>query len=291
MPIDAMLGPIPRLGPPSVIRTLTLNELMGANGPLAALLNGMEWDGPVSEMPVLGTTEQWEIVNMTGDAHPIHLHAVQFQLVNRQAFDVEAYEADWMMLNPDVPTESPVSLPVGDYLVGGPRPPDRNERGWKDTFRMNPGEVTRVIVRFAPIDGSPSYPFDAAQEPGYVWHCHILEHEDNEMMRPYRMVAAPAPEMVADAASPVGAEARLLTSADPLEIRLALSAAGPVVAEIYNVLGQRVTTLVHGTFAPGEHIWTWDGCDGRGARVTSGVYFYRVATPWAVLTRKATIMR
>lgn len=62
------------------------------------------------------------------------------------------------------------------------------ELAWKDTIQMRPGEVTRIRVRFAPIDGSPSYPFTATGNPGFVWHCHILDHENNEMMRPYFVV-------------------------------------------------------------------------------------------------------
>ena len=85
-----------------------------------------------------------------------------------------------------------VPVPVAPYLKGRPVPADANERGWKDTFRMNPGEVTRVLIRFAPQDESPAFAFDATAEPGYVWHCHILEHEENDMMRPYHLVAAGA---------------------------------------------------------------------------------------------------
>jgi FtsP/CotA-like multicopper oxidase with cupredoxin domain len=74
------------------------------------------------------------------------------------------------------------------YLLGSPSGPDANEQGWKDTVRMNPGEVTVVKARFAPTDGSYSFPFNARIGPGYVWHCHIVDHEDNEMMRPYKVV-------------------------------------------------------------------------------------------------------
>jgi len=81
-------------------------------------------------------------------------------------------------------------------LIGEPIEPDDNEKGWKDTVRMNPNQVTRIIVRFAPQDtpcsavrpGINKYPFDPMQGPGYVWHCHILDHEDNEMMRPFKVI-------------------------------------------------------------------------------------------------------
>ena len=82
---------------------------------------------------------------------------------------------------------------IGPYLQGRTILPDANEAGWKDTFKMYPGQVTRIVVRWAPLPttvdgvtpGQNLYPFDPTIGPGYAWHCHILDHEDNEMMRPY----------------------------------------------------------------------------------------------------------
>lgn len=191
--IPAVLNTIPTLTPDSPKRTLTLVELMGPGGPLAMYLDGKRWDAAASEMPHVGSTELWEIVNLTADTHPIHLHLVQFQLLNRQRFQVNKYLKAYMMLNPVLPTGAPANPPIDPYLQGKPMPPAPNERGWKDTIQAHPGEVTRIVVRFAPIDASQStpgvnlYPFDPAAEPGYVWHCHILEHEDNEMMRPLKI--------------------------------------------------------------------------------------------------------
>jgi len=131
---------------------------------------------------------------LTADTHPIHLHLVQFQVVSRQAFQASKYLTDWMALNGMPPLMQPaVVLPTAAYLQGKPAPPAPNELGWKDTFKANTGEVARIRVRFAPLDaatvlpGQNLYPFDPTTGPGYVWHCHILDHEDNEMMRPYRM--------------------------------------------------------------------------------------------------------
>jgi FtsP/CotA-like multicopper oxidase with cupredoxin domain len=81
---------------------------------------------------------------------------------------------------------------VGPFLKSVPAPPPANEAGWKDTVIMLPGEVTRIAVRFAPTDkpvGDPDlfYPFEPNGGHGYVWHCHIIDHEDNEMMRPYQI--------------------------------------------------------------------------------------------------------
>lgn len=109
----------------------------------------MMWMDAVTEAPLLHDTEVWEIFNFTMDAHPIHLHLVRFQVVERQAFDMA--------------TMAP---------VGPVSPPDANETGYKDTVRALPGQITRIKATF--------------DVPGlYVWHCHIVEHEDNEMMRPY----------------------------------------------------------------------------------------------------------
>ncbi len=186
-------------------RILTLTEIMGPGGPLEILLDGQKWANAVSELPVYGTTEDWVIVNPTADTHPIHLHLTTFQLVSRQAFNVDGYLNEWYALNAGLSTNTmdpglpPYSSEPQDvaslstYLLGLPRAANNQEKGWKDTVQMNPGEVTIIRVKFAPIDdpnGDGLYPFDPTAGPGYVWHCHIIDHEDNEMMRPYQVVAA-----------------------------------------------------------------------------------------------------
>lgn len=192
--LPAKLNHIPKLTPNEPDRILTLNEVEGEDGPLASLLDGQKYSAPITEMPKVGSTEDWLIVNMTADTHPIHLHLVQFQLISRQAFDENKYTQDWIALNGTPPLTKPTkALSVSKYLIGKPAGPALNETGWKDTVRMNPGEVTRIRVRYAPLDAKPQdakpgvnlYPFDPAVGPGYVWHCHIVDHEDNEMMRPY----------------------------------------------------------------------------------------------------------
>jgi FtsP/CotA-like multicopper oxidase with cupredoxin domain len=185
-------GAWPTLPEPTNTRTMTLWEVMGDGGPLEVLINGQKWAAPVSEDPQDGSTEEWVIVNLTGDTHPIHLHLTQFQLVSRQAIDVDTYTDDWIAANGAVepPYETVNSVDVEPYLLGSPTGPAANEHAWKDTIQMNPGEVTVIRVQFAPIDGSAKYPFDSTDGPGYVWHCHIIDHEDNEMMRPYIVTPA-----------------------------------------------------------------------------------------------------
>ena len=162
--VPATLRPVARIVESSAAKTrrLTLDEnLNGVAESMGMLLNKTPWHAPVTEKPMLNTTEIWEFVNLTEDVHPIHLHMVRFQVLDRRRFD------------------------TFDYMTAGklrytssPMPPDPNELGWKDTVRVNSGTVTRIIVPFSGYAGR------------YVWHCHILEHEDNEMMRPYEVLPA-----------------------------------------------------------------------------------------------------
>jgi FtsP/CotA-like multicopper oxidase with cupredoxin domain len=188
------LGVFPTLlAPPNTQRiTRTLFEVQGPAGPLMVTVNGQVFDGYISETPKNGTTEDWVIVNLTADTHPIHTHLASFQLVSRQTFQAAKYMKDWLTINaPNVPPFAvnyvPTSLDPTPYLQGKATPALPNEMGWKDTVQMNPGEVTIIRIRFLQQDGA-AYPFDPTQGPGYVWHCHIVDHEDNEMMRPYQVL-------------------------------------------------------------------------------------------------------
>jgi spore coat protein A, manganese oxidase len=192
--LPIVLNNIPTLTPNASKRTLVLVEVGGPNGPLEVLLDGQKWHAPISELPLVGSTEDWELVNLTMDAHPIHLHLVQFQLVSRQALRSADYLTDWVALNGNPPLNQPTQvIPVDNYLLGQPSDPAPNEQGWKDTIQVYPDQVTTIRARFAPQlpnqvePGLNLYPFDPAQGPGYVWHCHILDHEDNEMMRPLKV--------------------------------------------------------------------------------------------------------
>lgn len=195
-PLPIQLNTIPDLCPDIPRRIIALTEIEGETGPLEMLLNGLPWSAPVTEHQPPGSTQLWEIVNLMAGTHPIHLHLIQFQIVNRQPIDTAAYTAKWNELNGSLPLDHrPRTVPVRPYLTGPAISADKSERGWKDTARANPGEVLRLLVRIAPLEipqgcaspGINEYPFDPSKGPGYVWHCHILEHEDNEMMRPFRI--------------------------------------------------------------------------------------------------------
>jgi FtsP/CotA-like multicopper oxidase with cupredoxin domain len=175
-PAFLALPAITPLPPATFTRPLALIEKMssvsGFDGPAEALLGHVMgnpnvatggvwmhrmWMDLVTENPALGSTEIWEMYNTTGDAHPMHIHEVAFEVVNRQQIIVDEVTERVQV--------APGSAPV---------PPEPWESGFKDTVIAYPGQVTRVRVKF-----------DVAGQ--YVWHCHIVEHEDNEMMRPYRI--------------------------------------------------------------------------------------------------------
>ena len=141
------------------VRTLSLDEYEEPVHGMLMLLNKSRWRDPVTETPVLDSVEIWEFVNYTEDTHPIHLHLVRFQVLERQQFDIDAYRFQKQM-----------------RLLGEPMPPEPNELGWKDTVQAHSEAITRIIVRFEGYLGR------------YVWHCHVLEHAANEMMRPFEVV-------------------------------------------------------------------------------------------------------
>ncbi len=196
-----LAGNFPNLPTPTKTRVFTLFEVGNAPSNDEMLLDGQTWDAPVSEKPVLGTTEDWVIVNPTMDMHPIHLHLVQFQLVQTQTLNSIPYLTDWTKLNGEPPLTHPTrNLPsLNPYLVGTPTKPYLNQECWKDTIQVPPASVVTIRVRFAPQDGS-SYKFDPTVGPGYVWHCHILDHEDNEMMRPLEVVKPASTPIYVDVA-------------------------------------------------------------------------------------------
>ncbi len=163
--LSQKLRPVPKIAESTAVKTrmLSLVEIDDlVQRPVTMLLNNAHWSMPVTENPVLGSVEIWNLINTTDDAHPIHLHLVKFQILDRRSFDRAAY---WMSGTGQVKYTAPAV------------PPEPGEAGWKDTVRADPGMVTRIIMRFEGFLGR------------YVWHCHLLEHEDNEMMRPFDVVA------------------------------------------------------------------------------------------------------
>lgn len=124
------------------------------------MINLKRWHDPVTELPKLNSTEIWEFINLTEDTHPMHLHLVRFQILDRRTIYTTTYKLN----------ETP-------HYTSDPMPPAANELGWKDTVQCPPGTVTRIIMRFEGFTGK------------YLYHCHILEHEANDMMRPFEVVS------------------------------------------------------------------------------------------------------
>ncbi len=264
----ATLNARPALAPTAgaPLRQMILNEVLDpvTLAPLRVQIDGKRFEDAVTETPRRGDVEQWTIVNTTVDAHPMHLHLVQFQVVSRQSFDVAGFQAAIGATNPAVnPQAYNLTVSVTPFLKGKPRAPEPGESGWKDTARAYPGEVLTVVAKwdgrwndapnggtcsagtlcnvapatFTSVDpvtyqpytvtqqvcapltaGAPTFTYNGttcmctttdgvtcnttpptpvlvtANAPApfwepvtagpYVWHCHIVDHEDNEMMRP-----------------------------------------------------------------------------------------------------------
>ncbi len=155
------MRPIERTDPAqaAATRLIFLSQMNMPSGAQMLQLNGKSWRDPVEEKPVRGTTEIWELVNTLTDEHPFHIHLVQFQILDRTPFDLDEYGKSGKV----TPT-------------GPPEAPAPNEMGWKDTVRVARGAITRIIIKFEPFSGH------------YVYHCHILEHEDMDMMRPFDVI-------------------------------------------------------------------------------------------------------
>ncbi|HET6557822.1 MAG TPA: multicopper oxidase domain-containing protein [Prolixibacteraceae bacterium] len=317
---------------PEVTRQLTLNEVLSETGPLTVLINntpfeslpGMDMVGDVTEKPVEGTTEVWQLINMTMDAHPMHMHLVQFQLVSRQDFDMEEYMEEYMdsftgenggMEGMYMGAEGPPRAydepnrdgavggnpGVNKYLIGSPVPPEANERGWKDVIIAYPDQVTTYIVRFAPTDmplsenkSSLKYTFDPSVGPGYVWHCHIVEHEDNDMMRPMDVQPNPSRlnvksgEMIAENLVPKEGFSLQQNTPNPFtgqtEISFQLSEECPVQLILYNSQGSAIKNLLNATAPAGSHKVVFDADN-----LSSGIYFYRLKAGSFVETKKMII--
>jgi FtsP/CotA-like multicopper oxidase with cupredoxin domain len=237
------MPPPPALPVGNITRQLTLNEVIGPGGPLELVVNNSKFNLSLTtpgcpagapscretELPQVGDTEIWEIINITADAHPMHTHLTSFQVIDRTPFQagqwIANYDALLLALYPP-PLDPGGKGPPNQYNVrnadgaigGNPavnsflqlgkrRLPLPSEQGWKDTVITYPGEVTRIAVRWAPTDltvgaetpGTNQYhgfnPTLLQGGVGYVWHCHIVDHEDNEMMRNYVVGTLPQPVM------------------------------------------------------------------------------------------------
>lgn len=211
----ADLEPVPT---PQVQRTVTVMQLNDLSSGTALMsLNNLTFGDPDIEMPRQGTAEQWNIVNVSPEPHPIHLHLVNFRVVGRQSIDVQRY----MQRYPVPPVGTKWAPPADEFVTSPLVPPEPWESGPKDTVIADPSSITRIVAVFptadqlgfdpdatfgggadaapAPADqgdhgmpahaGHDSAPVASGPLQGYVWHCHMLDHEDHDMMLGFRTVA------------------------------------------------------------------------------------------------------
>ena len=172
-------------------------------------IDGLEFSAPATELPLVNSTEEWDLIHMMEprqddqdkNFHQIHIHLIEFQVLNRQPFDSVRYRQDWHLLNGHMPVTRPVVLDPTPYFTGPPVPPAPYETGWKDTVQAMPAMVNRIIVRWGPQESTNNTPGvnqfatidptsfpDNVKGPGYVWHCHIVGHEDHDMLRQLALV-------------------------------------------------------------------------------------------------------
>jgi len=164
-------------GPVAMTRYVTLNEIGAGTSDSVLLLNAADFEEAPTETPRVGTVEDWVYINLTGDTHPMHTHLVTCQVVGRTPFDAVAYQAAYSGRRGVIDGIDPTP-----FATGPMEPPDPTERGFKDTVKVNPGYFTTVRAKY-------DLPTGMTTPQTYVYHCHILEHEDNDMMRPFTVMA------------------------------------------------------------------------------------------------------
>lgn len=182
IPRRLMRYPPPEAHRAKVIRYITMYEYTSATDePTHLLLNNKTYEDPVTEKPKAGTSEIWYVINLTDDNHPLHVHLGLFVVLEqREILDLDKFH-DCMNQKNDA-----TACKLAEHAKGKRVDVPRYERGWKNVFKMMPGHVTKILVRFSLLNSDQvvDYPFNVTGEPGYVYHCHILDHEDNVMMRP-----------------------------------------------------------------------------------------------------------
>jgi spore coat protein A len=272
-----------------------LQPLLGLAAPATDVTGGVQdgalvWDeckAPITENPGLNDVEIWEVYNTTGDAHPFHVHLVSFQILDRQKFKADLLPKDIV--------QHDGSIGLGFSMAnirkqGQMKPPAAHEAGWKDTAVMLPGEVTRIMARF--------------DRPGrYVYHCHILSHEDHEMMRPYHVgpwdpaTDMPYPCHDHGAKSMPTADFALEMNAAPnpfnplTKISYALPRSAHVHLLVYDIRGRLVQVLAEGEQPAGTYTFEWNGRNQAGSQVASGTYFARLETSLGSQVKKLVMLK
>jgi spore coat protein A len=252
-------------------RKLILFETEDEYGRLMPILGTVD-DGilgfrdELTENPALNSTEIWEMYNESEDAHPIHLHMVSMQLINRQRFTARI----------DEETGKPTHI----RLIGHPKFPELDEQGWKDTWVMLPGEVTKVIAKF--------------DRPGlYVWHCHILSHEEHDMMRPFfvgEISNAMANKTAEAIKEKMERELKLKVMPNPFSnyvtVQFSLSQPERVSINLYDAKGGLVKKVFDGERQPGLQRISIDG-----SNLSNGIYYFELLINDQRIARKLVLQK
>jgi spore coat protein A len=252
--------PIERLDPAAAVENRQFILRKGTD-PCAGsmwMINDLMFDD-ITEHPVLGDSETWTFVNPTGVVHPMHMHLVMFQILDR----------------------TPITMVADSVIVTGPpEPPDSSEAGWKDTAVVHPNQALRVICRFEDYAGL------------YAYHCHILEHEDNEMMRQFETIDPAVGIATTPLTFSFGLQQNRPNPFDETTLVIfELPRAERVRARVYDVSGRLVRELLDASRPAGRHQLAWEGVDRDGHYVPAGVYFVRLESGEYQAVRKVTVLR
>lgn len=233
----------------------------------------------ISETPKLGSTEIWQFINLTPDTHPMHVHLTMFQVLNRQKLtwgpggydpDTTPYKIDFQ----GAPHAFTGNIPA-KYLDGPPRPPEPEEAGFKDTVKANPGEVTRVVAKFEHFTGA------------FVYHCHILEHEENDMMQYFMVKPWFGKEGEEVQPTEIALDQNYPNPFNPeTTIRFQIPEDTHVQLKVFDNLGREVATLMDQQLTAGMHSVNWNA-----SNFASGVYHYRMAAGNVVTTKSMVLVK
>ena len=264
-------------------RFITLNQFLdpdhGFDDPQAMPmhLNGRSFmDSAPTENPRLGSVEIWNFINLSPDNHPMHMHLINFQVLERIPFNAAGYSA---IFGDDQPNPE---FDMSTLYTGAPVPPHPSELGWKETVKVYVGMITRVIVLFEGFSGN------------FVYHCHILDHEENNMMQ--YMTVLPAHD-TGIAAAPTTPKSYVLHQNYPnpfnpsTTINFEVPKTVNVEIKIFDGLGRHVNTIVNEQFDAGAHKVVWDGKTSFGFHAPSGVYLYTMKSNDFVETKKMLMLK
>ena len=279
---------------PSVTRKLVLFEgrdeycrlrpQLGIYDPGSPMNGSLLWDEMITENPALNSVEAWELYNTTMDVHPMHLHLVAFQIEGRYT-----HQGEGMLIGADPMSGGSKNVMTDPAPVVKYSGPEAWENGWKDMALVYPGQMTKVIADFD-LPGS------------YVWHCHILSHEDHEMMRPFYVGPIPgniphgshhnaAADLMAQLEEAELGQNTPNPFSDETVILFSLPGIRDVRLELYDMNGQMIGLLADGVYPAGQHKMVWDGAYANGQAAANGIYFYKLVAGEQTITRRLSLVR